>query len=115
MSNRATVLLVQAVRLAKTEPGLSDRDLLARYAQTGDQGAFTAVMNRHLAMVLGVCWRVLRLQEDAEDACQAVFLILAKKASSTRWRTSVANWLYATARNVALNARLASTRRAKRE
>jgi RNA polymerase sigma factor (sigma-70 family) len=115
MANRATALLVQAVRLANADTGQSDSDLLTRYAEHGDQSAFAAVMHRHLAMVLGVCWRVLRSQADAEDACQAVFLILAKKVNSTCWRTSVANWLYATARNVALNARLASTRRTKRE
>src|SRR5262245_39167514 len=66
-------------------------------------------------MVLGVCRRVLPNSSDAEDACQATFLVLAKKAKSGRWQPSVANWLYLTARKVAANARVAARRRAGRE
>ena len=53
--------------------------------------------------------------QDAEDACQATFLVLANKAAGGQWQPSVANWLYATARKVAHNARVAAERRAKRE
>ena len=53
--------------------------------------------------------------QDAEDACQATFLVLANRAKDGRWQESVANWLYTTARNVAYNARVAAERRAKRE
>ena len=53
--------------------------------------------------------------QDAEDACQAVFLVLARKAKSARWQPSIANWLYATARKTAANARAAALRRARRE
>ena len=63
-------------------------------------------------MVLGVCRRSLLHWHDAEDACQATFLLLARKAGSVRWQPSVANWLYATARKVAHNARVAAARRA---
>src|SRR5262249_16680421 len=53
--------------------------------------------------------------QDAEDACQATFLVLAKKAAGGRWQPSVANWLYTTARKVAHNASVAAQRRARRE
>src|SRR5262249_49158708 len=53
--------------------------------------------------------------QDAEDACQATFLVLAQKAKGNRWQPSVANWLFTTARKVAHNARVAARRRARRE
>jgi RNA polymerase sigma factor (sigma-70 family) len=115
MANRAAAIFAKAARSLKSDQALSDRDLLTRYAESDDQAAFAAVVSRHTAMVQGVCRRLLHSQADAEDACQAVFLILSKKAKSLRWRESVANWLYITARKVAHNARLAQVRRAKRE
>src|SRR4051794_13825754 len=93
----------------------TDRDLLRRFAHDKDEAAFAAVVHRHGPMVLGVCRRVLGNPVDAEDACQAAFLVLARKAGSGRWRESVASWLYATARQVALNARTARTRRTRHE
>ena len=72
-------------------------------------------MRRHTNLVLGVCRRSLPNGQDAEDACQAVFLILAKKANSERWQASIANWLYSTARKVSRKARRAAERRAKHE
>src|SRR5262245_26837791 len=66
-------------------------------------------------MVLGVCRRVLANTQDAEDACQAAFVVLARKAAAINWQPSIANWLYWTARRVARNARIASERRARRE
>src|SRR5262249_31366076 len=65
--------------------------------------------------VLGVCRRLLPSAEDAEDACQATFLVLARKAGSQRWQPSIAGWLYATARRVARNARVTALRRVRRE
>ncbi len=115
MATRAAAILAKVVRIAQADTALSDRDLLARYADSGDQAAFAAVVRRHTDMIHGVCRRLLQSQADAEDACQAVFLILSKKAKSQRWRESVANWLYITARKVAHNARLAAKRRARRE
>jgi RNA polymerase sigma factor (sigma-70 family) len=93
----------------------SDRDLLHRFAREGDQAAFAALVRRHASMVLGVCQRALSSIPDAEDASQATFLILVRKAKSGRWQVSIANWLYATARKVAANARVAAQRRARRE
>jgi RNA polymerase sigma factor (sigma-70 family) len=94
---------------------VSDAELLRRYAGDKDEAAFAAVVRRHTPMVLGVCRRVLPTTQDAEDACQAVFLILARKAGAVAWRSSAAGWLYAVARKVAGNARVAARRRARRE
>src|SRR5437870_3610359 len=95
--------------------GVTDRELLYRFADKGDRAAFASLVGRHTSMVLGVCQRTLSNVQDAEDACQATFLVLLKKAKAGRWQPSVANWLYATARKVAGNARLAARRRARRE
>ena len=93
----------------------TDRDLLRRFADHDDQEAFEAVVRRHTGLVLTVCRRVLSSEADAEDACQAVFLILARKARSGRWQPSIANWLFATSRRVARDLRRSADRRAKRE
>ena len=95
--------------------GLSDRELLARFTINGDQIAFKALVTRHSRMVIGVCRRLLPCAQDAEDACQAVFLLLAKKSGQAKWQASVAGWLYTTARKVAHNARVAADRRLRRE
>ncbi|MBX9622990.1 MAG: sigma-70 family RNA polymerase sigma factor, partial [Gemmataceae bacterium] len=103
-----------AVRAAwQAGPAATDRELLGRYA-AGDPAAFRAVFDRHAGMVLGVCRRALPSAADAEDALQATFLVLARKAAG-RWQASVAPWLHATARKVARNARVAAARRAARE
>lgn len=94
---------------------LSDRDLLERFACENDQAAFAEVVVRHRSMVEGVCNRSLTNAHDAEDCCQAVFLLLARKAGTVRWATSVANWLYAAARKVSRNSLVAAARRARHE
>ncbi len=93
----------------------TDRELLRRFAREKDQGAFETLVNRHNAMVFGVCRRALPNVQDAEDACQATFLVLASRARDGRWQESVANWLYSTARKIAHNARVAAERRVRRE
>jgi RNA polymerase sigma factor (sigma-70 family) len=92
--------------------GLTDGQLLEAFAVRRDEAAFEALVRRHGAMVLGVCRRVLRNGHDAEDAFQATFLVLARKAASVRQRELVGNWLYGAAYRAALEAR-AATRRAK--
>ena len=115
MSRATTAALLKAIQTAQAG-GVSDADLLRRFSDDNDQAAFAGLLRRHGGMVLGVCRRVLPNLQDAEDAFQATFLILARKARShNRWQASVANWLYATARKVSRNARVAAQRRARRE
>lgn len=113
--NRRAAALILAVRTAEGDSPPTDRELLKRYADAGDQAAFAGIVRRHSGMVMGVCERATGSATEAEDACQAVFLLLSRKAHSTRWQESLANWLYTTARKVARNSKLASSRRTKRE
>src|SRR5438067_9036719 len=116
MPTRAAVMTRVARAAANPDSAaMTDRDLLARFAADRDEAAFAELVARHTAMVLGVCRRTLPRGGDAEDACQAVFLVLAQKAAGARWQASVAGWLYEAARKVARNARVAAGRRAKRE
>jgi RNA polymerase sigma factor (sigma-70 family) len=93
----------------------TDGDLLRQFAG-GDQDAFAVLVRRHTGLVLSVCRRALPIAQDAEDACQATFLILARKArGGGRWQPSIANWLFTTARRVAGHQRRAAARRARRE
>jgi RNA polymerase sigma factor (sigma-70 family) len=95
--------------------GLTDRQLLEDYLARRDQAALAALVRRHGPMVWGVCRRVLRSHEDAEDAFQATFLVLVRKAASIVPRQLVANWLYGVAHRTALNARATAARRKQRE
>jgi RNA polymerase sigma factor (sigma-70 family) len=85
-----------------------DEELLRRFACRGDEAAFELLVWRHGPMVWGLCRRLLRHEEDAEDAFQAVFLTLARKARSIVRQSAVASWLY----KVAYRAALAARRRA---
>src|SRR5262249_39866466 len=84
---------------------LPDEELVRRFVTRRDEAAFEALLRRHGALVLGVCRRVLRHEQDAEDAFQATFLILASKAGSLRARQSVGSWLHGVAYRVAQRAR----------
>jgi RNA polymerase sigma factor (sigma-70 family) len=94
---------------------LTDRELLACFAGARDETAFAQLVARHGSMVLGVCRRVLHHEQDAEDAFQATFLILARKAGSIGWADTAAPWLYEVARRTALEARSCIVRRRIRE
>src|SRR5438105_2677667 len=71
-----------------------DARLLERFARDRDESAFETLVRRHGPMVLGVCRRILRDHHDAEDAFQATFFVLARKAGSLAQPDRLANWLY---------------------
>lgn len=101
--------------VARPETGVSDGQLLTTYIEQLDDAAFSALVRLHGPMVLQVCRRVLGNVHDAEDAFQAVFLVLARKADSIRPRELVGNWLYGVAYRTALEARTNILRRGARE
>jgi len=96
-------------------PVVSDGALLERFLTARDGAAFELIVRRHGPMVFGVCERLLRHRQDAEDAFQATFLVLAEKAGTVRPREAVGNWLYGVAYRTALKARTAAARRRARE
>src|SRR5262249_24912815 len=91
--------------LAVKSEGVCDSELLGRFRAGGDEAAFTALVKRHGPMVLGVSHRVLRHRQDAEDAFQATFLVLARKAGAIGDPATLANWLYGVAYRTSLKAR----------
>jgi len=93
----------------------SDRELLSAYALSSDEGAFADIVRRHGGMVHRVCLRVLGDEHSAEDASQAAFMVLARKAGSLRSGADLASWLHGVARRAALMSARTVARRARRE
>jgi RNA polymerase sigma factor (sigma-70 family) len=105
-------LVVNHIRRLIRGPGdATDHELLERFTYQQDGVAFAALIERHGPMVLGVCRRVLGLEQDAEDAFQATFLVLAVKARSIRKRGSLGSWLYGVASRLSLKMRAQAARR----
>lgn len=106
MSGASANLLRYVHSLVETHRigSLSNHQLLDRFAAQRDEAAFALLVRRHGPMVLGVCRRLLGHEQDAEDAFQAVFLILARKAGAIR-QTEVAGYLYRVAYRIAVRAR----------
>jgi RNA polymerase sigma factor (sigma-70 family) len=94
---------------------LPDRQLLQRFVARREETAFSELVRRHGPMVLGVCRSVLGNHQDAEDACQATFLVLARKAGSIRKAGSLASWLHGVAYRLASRAKVSSARRQAHE
>lgn len=118
MTGKPLDSIVQHIhRIVRTgQPGApSDRECLERFVAQGDQEAFAVLIRRHGPMVHGVCRRILQHIEDAEDAFQATFLVLARKAGSIRWKRSIGPWLYQTAYRLACKGRTEASRRRKHE
>ncbi|HZY83733.1 MAG TPA: sigma-70 family RNA polymerase sigma factor [Gemmataceae bacterium] len=118
MADERLGTLIRHLRRAVAPPsavGLRDAQLLERFLRDRDEAAFELLLWRHGPMVLGTCRRVLRHAADVEDAFQATFLVLLRKAKSVSRGEALGGWLYRVAYRVALRARAAARRRAERE
>src|SRR5437588_2601711 len=113
--NQAGVILDHVRKLARADGHVPDRELLERFSRHRDEAAFGTLVQRHRGMVMQVCRRVLHHWHDAEEGCQAAFVVLASKAGSRYWHESVGNWLYQVAYRLALRARATAVRRHKHE
>jgi RNA polymerase sigma factor (sigma-70 family) len=94
---------------------VTDAQLLQRFVAQSDEAAFAALVRRHAAMVWGVCKRVLGHNQNAEDAFQATFMVLTRKAASIRPPGLLGNWLYGVAHHVAIKAHAMNAKRMSRE
>jgi RNA polymerase sigma factor (sigma-70 family) len=95
----------------KTVSGLNEWQLLARYVEERDELAFESLMARHAPVVLGVCRRMLDDSADVEDAFQATFLVLVRRARQLGPADAIGPWLHGVAVRVALRARSDANRR----
>src|SRR5437660_8526128 len=93
---------------------MTDGEHLGRFPRSRDEDALAALVWRHAPMVWGVCRRLLPNHDDAEDAFQATFLVLVRKAADVP-RQAVANWLYGVARQTAVRLRATAAKRGRRE
>ena len=104
---------LEALWTSGTLTGMGDAQLLNRFAGVRDaaaEAAFRELVQRHGPMVMGVCRQILRRPHDADDAFQATFLVLVRKAGSIRVKESLAPWLYAVAYRTAQRARAIASR-----
>src|SRR5919205_1342269 len=106
---------VRARLAAEQHRDLTDRQLLERFLHQHDESAFTALVKRHERRVCAALAKVLHDPADVEDAFQATFLVLVRKAASVRWQAGLGTWLYAVAHRVAVHARSQARTRAVRE
>ncbi|HYH65787.1 MAG TPA: sigma-70 family RNA polymerase sigma factor [Urbifossiella sp.] len=111
MAEHHTTRIVRHLQTAD-DAARTDAQLLGGFVERRDEGAFAALVARHAPMVWGVCRRALD-RHDAEDAFQATFLVLVRKAAAVVPRDRVGRWLYGVARTTALQARRAARRRAR--
>lgn len=104
--------IVQHLYAVSTRPGdRGDEDLLRAFVASRDEAAFAAIVKRYGRLVLGVCRRALRHEQDAEDAFQATFLVLARHAGSIRKGQSLPSWLHGVAYRISGKARHQAARR----
>jgi RNA polymerase sigma factor (sigma-70 family) len=107
--------LLRQVSPGRTVEQLTDGQLLERFARRRDESAFAVLVKRHGPMVLAVCRRLLQNAHDADDAFQATFLVLVRKAGLIAQPELLANWLYGVAYRVAIKARVRAARRSEHE
>jgi RNA polymerase sigma factor (sigma-70 family) len=110
-------MIFDCLRKAVMPPGAgpTDGQLLRQYFAHRDEAAFAALVRRHGPMVLAVCRRLLRRAEDAEDAFQAAFVVLARKGRRIAERQTIGGWLHGVAYHVALDVRRRGARRHAKE
>jgi RNA polymerase sigma factor (sigma-70 family) len=106
---------IRRLTLPPVAQGLTDVQLLERFCQGREEAAFATLMHRHGGLVWGVCRHVLRQEQDAEDAFQATFLVLAQQAAAIRKREALPSWLHGTAFRIAMRAKRDAGRRRTRE
>src|SRR5262245_54418679 len=106
---------IQGLLEAGTVAGLTDGQVLDRYLARRDESAFAALVMRHGPMVLGICHSILRGAPEVEDAFQATFLVLIRKAGTIRGRDAVGGWLHRVAHRVAVQVGRERTRTNRRE
>jgi RNA polymerase sigma factor (sigma-70 family) len=106
---------LRRTRVLQEAGELSDGQLLERFVRAREGAALEVLVRRHAPMVWGVCRRVLGNHHDTEDAFQATFLVLVRKAASIAPREMVGNWLYGVAHQTALKARATAARQRTRE
>src|SRR5438105_4032684 len=106
---------LRRARAGPEGPDPTDGTLLQRYLERRDEAAFELLLERHGPMVLGVCQRVVGDSHAAEDAFQATFLVLARRADSIRKQASVGSWLFGVAQRIAGKAKAQAALRRDRE
>ena len=106
---------IHRIALLQAADERTDGQLLESFVRRREAAALEALVRRHGPMVWGVCRRILHNHHDAEDAFQATFLVLVRKAATVRPRKMVGNWLYGVARQTALKARATRAKRQTRE
>jgi RNA polymerase sigma factor (sigma-70 family) len=111
MTNGPLNLVVQHIRKIAGGEEQTDGDLLERFTSQHEEAVFDALLRRYGPLVLGVCQRVLNHEQDAEDAFQATFLVLARRAGSIRKQASLGSWLYGVSYRLALKLKAGAARR----
>jgi RNA polymerase sigma factor (sigma-70 family) len=113
-STHPLIHYLRTLAVASVSSDATDEELLVRFLRTHDEAAFAVLVRRYGPLVFGVCRRVLGQAEDAEDAFQATFVVLAQKAGSIRHRGSLVGFLHGVAERIARKARRARSRRRDR-
>src|SRR5262249_57466049 len=113
----STPWLQQVLRqvTAAKRGSLTNGELLTQFTEQHDEEAFAILVRRHGGLVQGVCRSVLHHQQDAEDATQATFLVLARRAASIRRSESLGGWLHGVAYRIGCRARAQTARRRRKE